>query len=424
MKKALSLYFLAILVILTTSIRSRGQEDWMQIGFRRLRARQFHDAVTAFSRAIASDPNNAEAYNHRGVAWAYLGKIDQAIVDYTKALAIKPDLVGALNNRGSAFYQKALLNQAISDYSKAIEINPYFAEAYSNRGTVWAAKGDYFRAIRDYTQALETNPYFDAPYYNRGRSLTLIGDYGQAVGDIQKAIELNPEFHAAYELLAKIYIECPDPEIKDAVKAVPFAEKAVRLNPDPEYLGTLALAYTDAGNFDQAILAQQQALEMLRKEGQTDRIGAYEQGLAAIMEKKNYPPHEQTAALAASEEPKVKPLQKTVSARKEIPQKKTVPERSLKKETMALSKKTPSSKKTYTIQAGAFLSKEYAGERIRFLLNRGYNARLDRFTDRKGRTWHTVRIGRFEDLGGARRVAATITAKEKIRTSVRPGDSL
>ena len=119
----------------------------MNRGFTLLRSRQFSAAAEAFTRAIEMDPDNAEAYNHRGVARAYMGKIDDAISDYTRALQIKPELVGALNNRGSAFYQKKLLNRAISDYSKAIEINPYLAEAYSNRGTAWAAKGDYFRAI-------------------------------------------------------------------------------------------------------------------------------------------------------------------------------------------------------------------------------------------------------------------------------------
>jgi tetratricopeptide (TPR) repeat protein len=424
MNKTLLLYFLAILLILSTAIRSQGQEDWMQQGFKLLRAQQFGEAVTAFSRAIESDPDNAEAYNHRGVAWAYMGKIDQAIADYTKALEIKPELVGALNNRGSAFYQKGRLNQAISDYSKAIEINPYLAEAYSNRGTAWATKGDYFRAIRDYTQALEMNPYFDAPYYNRGRALFAIGDYGQAVGDIQKAIELNPKFYAAYDLLARVYIECPDPEVKDAAKAVTFAKKAVRLNPNPDYLGTLAKAYAEAGKVDQAVSTQQQAIDMLRQEGNTDLVPTYEKDLAAILENKKKRPQEQAVPPAASTASTEKPVPKAVSTKETVQQKKPAPKKSMKKETMVASRKTFSSKKTYTVQVGAFLSEANAQDRIRLLLDKGYDARLDQFADRRGRTWHTVRIGRYDDFKAARRVAATITTKEKIKTSVRPGDSL
>ena len=118
MQKYRHLQVLIIFIGLLTPILSHGQEDWMNRGFTLLRSRQFSAAAEAFTRAIEMDPDNAEAYNHRGVARAYMGKIDDAISDYTRALQIKPELVGALNNRGSAYYQKKLLNQAISDYSK------------------------------------------------------------------------------------------------------------------------------------------------------------------------------------------------------------------------------------------------------------------------------------------------------------------
>ncbi len=427
MKKRLPIYSPAMLIYLLIPLLSHGQEDWMSRGFRLLRARQFEQAVTAFSRAIDDEPENAEAYNHRGVARAYMGKTDQAITDYSKALDLKPELVGALNNRGSAFYQKGLLNQAISDYSKAIEINPYLAEAYSNRGTAWAAKGDYFRAIRDYTQALETNPYFDAPYYNRGRALSAIGDYGQAVGDLERAISLNPEFHAAYDLLARIYGECPDPEIRNPGKAVTFAQQAVELKPSPEYLGTLAAAHTEAGNLDQAVLAQQRALEMLRQQGRTDLIAAYEKDLSEILEKKRNGEALEAKKAATEVSSKAKPpsLGKEKEKRPdEKPGEKTPKAEPAPPTTVKTPEEKKVPRKTYTIQAGAFLSQAYADNRHRHLVKKGYDVRVVTFTDRKGKLWYTVRIGRYESLKTARNAAAAIADKEKIKTSVRPGGAL
>ena len=130
----------------------------MNRGFTLLRSRHFSAAAEAFTRAIEMDPDNAEAYNHRGVARAYMGKIDDAISDYTRALQIKPELVGALNNRGSAFYQKKLLNRAISDYSKAIEINPSIeykkfnglAKIYIKEGNIEKAKGLLKKSMENY----------------------------------------------------------------------------------------------------------------------------------------------------------------------------------------------------------------------------------------------------------------------------------
>lgn len=422
---------------LLTPILSHGQEDWMNRGFTLLRSRHFSAAAEAFTRAIEMDPDNAEAYNHRGVARAYMGKIDDAISDYTRALQIKPELVGALNNRGSAFYQKKLLNRAISDYSKAIEINPYLAEAYSNRGTAWAAKGDYFRAIRDYTQALEANPYFDAPYYNRGRALSTIGDYDQAIGDLQRVIELNPKFHDAYHLLATIFAQCPDPKYRNGPKAVVLAKKAVDLKPNPEYLSTLAVAYAEADQFDHAILTQQRAVEMLREQGKTGQVAAYQKRLGAILAKKRQEDRFVQKETAAKALPEAAVAQKSVAERKEekpAPPKKVLQPKQLEKKVLPkktteaaekeASKKEDRPKKIYTVQVGAFLSEENAVKRRIYLAKKGYRVRVVRFTDRKGRVWHTIRLGQYENLKEARKVAKTLAAKEKIQTSVRPGGSL
>ena len=398
----------------------------MNRGFALLRSRQFSDAADAFTRAVEMDPDNAEAYNHRGVARAYEGKIDDAISDYSQALRVKPDLVGALNNRGSAYYQKGLLNQAISDYSKAIEINPYLAEAYSNRGTAWAAKGDNFRAIRDYTQALEANPYFDAPYYNRGRALRAIGDYDQAIGDLQRVIELNPTFHDAYHLLAKILSQCPDPKYRNGPKAVVLAKKAVDLKPNPEYLSTLAGAYAETGQFDHAISTQQRAVEILLEQGKTVQAEDYRKRLGEILTEKQggqSPVQKETAV-------KVLPAaaEKSVVERKEekqaLSKKAPALAKSKKKDTTGAHKKGATVKNIYTVQAGAFLSEENADKRRMALLKKGYGAKVVRFIDRKARTWHTVRIGEYESMKKARKVAKTLAAKEKIQTSVRPGGSL
>jgi len=307
-----------------------------------------------------------------------------------------------------------MLNRAISDYSKAIEINPYLAEAYSNRGTAWAAKGDYFRAIRDYTQALEANPYFDAPYYNRGRALSTIGDYEQAIGDLQRVIELDPKFHDAYHLLATIFAQCPDPKYRNGPKAVVLAKKAVDLKPNPEYLSTLALAYVEADQFDHAILTQQRAMEMLREQGKTGQVAEYQKRLEAILAKKRQEDRsvqKETGDKALAE---AAVAQKSVAERKE--EKPAPPKKVLQPEKLE--------KKIYTVQVGAFLSEENAVKRRIYLAKKGYRVRIARFTDRKGRVWHTVRLGKYENLKEARKVAKTLAAKEKIQTSVRPGGSL
>jgi len=55
----------------------------------------------------------------------------------------------------------------------------------------------------------------------------------------------------------------------------------------------------------------------------------------------------------------------------------------------------------FSIQAGAFLMKEHAEERISLLKKLGYKPYIFSASDAKNRYWHTVRIGKYESLEAA-----------------------
>ena len=62
-------------------------------------------AVELITRALAIQPNLAEAHCNLGLALQALGKLDEATVSYHKALALKPDYVTAHNNLGVLFQE-------------------------------------------------------------------------------------------------------------------------------------------------------------------------------------------------------------------------------------------------------------------------------------------------------------------------------
>lgn len=130
-----------------------------------------------------------------------------------------------------------LLNQkqydrAIDAFSFTLEVIPHDYEAYSNRGVAWYQKGEYEKAINDCVKALEINRYY-------------------TIGANQLAWMLST---------------CPDPEYRDAQKAVALAEKVAGRYEEANFLDTLAAAYAEAGRLEEAVLAQQRAVDLLKKE--------------------------------------------------------------------------------------------------------------------------------------------------------------
>ena len=60
----------------------------------------------AYTQALALQPDSADAYQGRGLAYYGQGDLDRAIADFTQALALRPNVATIYNNRGLAYYDK------------------------------------------------------------------------------------------------------------------------------------------------------------------------------------------------------------------------------------------------------------------------------------------------------------------------------
>ena len=69
-------------------------------------------------RITASNRRDAEAYYNRGVAYARIGQIDQAIKDYSRAIELNPEYAEAYETRGCAYLLQNALLQNQNAYVK------------------------------------------------------------------------------------------------------------------------------------------------------------------------------------------------------------------------------------------------------------------------------------------------------------------
>ena len=187
---------------------------------------QAEKAIEAYSHAIELKPD-CVAYNNRGVAYGVKGDHDQAIQDYDKAIALNPDAAEAYNNRGVAYGVKGDHDQAIQDYDKAIALNPDDAEAYYNRGVTYGEKDEHARAIQDYDKAIALNPDHAKAYCNRGVAYKKKGELARAIQDYDKAIALKPDAAEAYQNRGMAYVQQ-----NEFALAIQDFNKAIALRPD------------------------------------------------------------------------------------------------------------------------------------------------------------------------------------------------
>ena len=85
---------------------------------------QLMENIAKFTEIIKLNPNDAEAYNNRGIIYENLKHNDKALTDFDNAIKFNPDFAEAYFNRGNIYRGLKQYEQAVSDLSKAIEINP------------------------------------------------------------------------------------------------------------------------------------------------------------------------------------------------------------------------------------------------------------------------------------------------------------
>lgn len=206
------------------------------------------DAVEVFAAQVKANPRNAHAHTSLGWAYHLLGKPDRAAAAIAEGLRFNP-----------------------TDYT-----------ALMTRGLILAEAGRHEEGLRDLDRAVESAPRSATARINRGRGRELAGQYAGAAADYRAAAEMSESFALAWNNLAWVQATSPEPKVRDGAAAVEAARRAVRLSggSDGMYLDTLAAAYAEAGNFDDAVKAQQQALAdpaYLAREGDDarDRLRLY-----------------------------------------------------------------------------------------------------------------------------------------------------
>ncbi len=161
-------------------------------------ARMFQDhyleALEALERAIALDPNYAEAHYLMGNCWNELNRYAEARRAYEKAISLAPER---------------------DDFHFS------FASALETTGEEEAA-------WREFEKVVSLNPNSADGHYRLGRLLSGRGDTSRAEAHLRKAIELKAKDPQAYFQLAGLYLKTGRRE--DAQRALETGEKLKKVS--------------------------------------------------------------------------------------------------------------------------------------------------------------------------------------------------
>ncbi len=240
------------------TLLGRTREQCLEDGDELCKQQRYPEAVAAYTLALQLDPNDALAYNNRGLAYRFLQDYHKALADYNRAIELNPDSASQYNNRGYAYQLQQDYRAAIADYDCALALKPDYTAVYNNRGNTYSLLGEFVQAIVDYDRAIELDPTYTTAYYNRGNAYDELQEPQKALADFNRAIELNPDYANAYNNLAYIYRN-----LGDYQEALANYDRALDLNPGSvnSYNGR-ALTYAQLQDYARALADYDRALEL------------------------------------------------------------------------------------------------------------------------------------------------------------------
>lgn len=247
---------------------------------------QANAAIARYEDAIRIQTNYPEAYSNLGSVLAAEGRYDQAISLLNHAVSLEPGNAELHENLAVGLLKQGKPENAVEEFHDAILLSPQNAGIRLNFGLTLFGLGDIPDATQQFSEAVRINPESPEAQFQLGRCLAILHQPDQAIDHLRAAIQAEPDWPEPLNALAWILATDGSAHIRNGTEAVQLAKNAATLSQgkDPAILSTLAAAYAEAGQFDEAINTANQAIALAQQSGQA-AIATQIRSLLALYQK-------------------------------------------------------------------------------------------------------------------------------------------
>ena len=213
------------------------------------------EAAEAFESALALDPNHRQSHIEVAGIFVKLGEPAKAAIHFEVALEQRKNDPELRLKLGEARLQNGELQEAYKQFTMSSELRPTAAA-----------------------------------HHNRGNVLLALGEKRQAIAAFESALEVDARFLPSANNLAWLLATSADENSRDGKRAVELAELICN-NPSarsPSNLDTLAVAYAEVADFENAIKTAEEAVRLAKGAGDLKTSGEIQKRLKLFRQNKPY----------------------------------------------------------------------------------------------------------------------------------------
>lgn len=241
-------------------------------------------SLWAGNKSIELDSTLSEGYKALANAYNYLHQYDRGFQLLQKAVALNPNNAQAVGNLGTGYFLRGELDEALRWEKRAAGLNPRNFIPFQVVGWTYRLLGDYTQAEHWLRKSIELKPFRDT-YEHLAYTYIAMGKTAKARALIEPLLEIESS-SPVYETAGMIAYFCGDFD-----QAQEYFEEAVNLNPEiindayatsPVYLGDILLR---GKNLVDSEVYLQRAFELRERELEMgsldDELAFYLAGISA-----------------------------------------------------------------------------------------------------------------------------------------------
>jgi tetratricopeptide (TPR) repeat protein len=241
------------------------------LGSKYYEERKYQEAIKEFEKAANINPKSADSYFKIGQCYRNLVNFEESIKSYEKGLQINPDAsFRVFFQLGSNYFKLQKYDESIKNMKKAQKsmTDEYSNSEYSANfvlaNSYYHIK-DYKNAIKHFNRVLELKPDYELAYFLLSQSHITKGNQSEAKQILEKGLKQRPNSLSLMQSLSWLLSTSTSDQLRDGQRAIILGERAVDFTEgkNHNYLDTLAAAYAELGQYDNAVKSEEKAINIL-----------------------------------------------------------------------------------------------------------------------------------------------------------------
>jgi tetratricopeptide (TPR) repeat protein len=195
-------------------------------------------------------------------------KPDKALEDIDAAIKLQPNLAQSHLMRVEVLAATNRIDQAITELEGLLKASPGNVAILNRLGSFYLVAGKPRKAIDTATQIISKDSDNFPAIRFRADAYLNIGRHAEAIADFERALALKKDDESLLNNYAWVLATSPDEKLRDGPRALKFATKAAEATKfeTPHVLSTLAAAYAETGDYENAAKWSQKAVDLSQKD--------------------------------------------------------------------------------------------------------------------------------------------------------------